>query len=546
MVQDLSTPRLGFAQMQVEPTSSTAAWTTLPAVPSVTARDVGIGDDGTIAAVGTDGNLYVYGGGKWTTITGATGLSSVSVADRNHLFVVTTNNKGMHWRTVGTGWQSTALAGDLVTVAAGSDGTVWGIQPDGSVVRYVNENFYVASNAESLDMITVGSDLLVWGTSEGYVEQILEGASLTRPGTLSRVGVGSDGALWGVDSTNNVYELVGTVLWGDDDASWAEHTDAPLLQRLSVGSRYFIAGVATDGSIRQFQPGGSLPLRIVDALPMSEALMCARFASLAYEALPDEAAQGTWWSQPATTSVAAALAGSPWKLVNTYNDAATSTQAFLATASYSGGQYVMLSIRGTSELYDFFADLFYYASSAKVDGGPQVSNWALQCWSAIATDVGMDLRRIIEQGSAGGVRLWVVGHSLGGAIATYAAYDLIAHSKLNSFPAGLLAMVSFGAPPVGDATFAYNYANQKFGSYRFINPNDGILLAAAALNTLPGAAFVDVPSLVPVPAFGTNPYAGHKIDGYVSAIAAVMGTDSFRASLPVDPTNTHPAKENRR
>ena len=52
----------------------------------------------------------------------------------------------------------------------------------------------------------------------------------------------------------------------------------------------------------------------------------------------------------------------------------------------------------------------------------------------------------------GAVELYVVGHSLGGAVATLCAYDIASNT-----PARLPVLVTFGSPPVGNIDFAIDF-----------------------------------------------------------------------------------------
>lgn len=60
----------------------------------------------------------------------------------------------------------------------------------------------------------------------------------------------------------------------------------------------------------------------------------------------------------------------------------------------------------------------------------------------------------------------VTGHSLGGALATLAAYDLELHA---SVPAHKLECYTFGAPRVGNYPFAYDYDQRVPNTWNVIN-----------------------------------------------------------------------------
>lgn len=64
-------------------------------------------------------------------------------------------------------------------------------------------------------------------------------------------------------------------------------------------------------------------------------------------------------------------------------------------------------------------------------------------------------------------QICLTGHSLGGALATLAAYRLI-----NDFPLISISVYTFGSPRVGDRDFKEQYKKYKIIHYRFENKND--------------------------------------------------------------------------
>jgi GTP-binding protein EngB required for normal cell division len=74
-----------------------------------------------------------------------------------------------------------------------------------------------------------------------------------------------------------------------------------------------------------------------------------------------------------------------------------------------------------------------------------------------------DIQDIIKNSNA--KQICLTGHSLGGALATLAAYRLI-----NNFP--LISVYTFGCPRVGDQDFKEQYTKYKIKHFRFENKND--------------------------------------------------------------------------
>ncbi len=74
-----------------------------------------------------------------------------------------------------------------------------------------------------------------------------------------------------------------------------------------------------------------------------------------------------------------------------------------------------------------------------------------------------DIQAIIKNSNA--KQICLTGHSLGGALATLAAYRLI-----NDFP--FISVYTFGSPRVGDQDFKERYKKYKITHFRFENKND--------------------------------------------------------------------------
>lgn len=74
--------------------------------------------------------------------------------------------------------------------------------------------------------------------------------------------------------------------------------------------------------------------------------------------------------------------------------------------------------------------------------------------------------KLLEESKAR--KIWITGHSLGGALALICAYDLITHEKIQ--PHGLM---TFGQPMVADKFLAHHMDNLLLGRYvHFVNEQD--------------------------------------------------------------------------
>ena len=132
------------------------------------------------------------------------------------------------------------------------------------------------------------------------------------------------------------------------------------------------------------------------------------------------------------------------------------TQAFLAISS----NFLLLSFRGTQSFLDWQTNLnirLVKFSIGKVHRGFRFGFHRV--WKS--------LKEALVEFNKQKRRIWVTGHSLGGALATLTADQL---SALNMDVGGLY---TFGQPRVGDRNFAKQFDQKiKHRSWRFVNNED--------------------------------------------------------------------------
>ena len=83
-------------------------------------------------------------------------------------------------------------------------------------------------------------------------------------------------------------------------------------------------------------------------------------------------------------------------------------------------------------------------------GKPQVHRGFYDAWQALKTGVMQNIARALEGTTHG--TLYITGHSLGGAIATLAAYDISQEYKDHR-----LVLYTFGSPRVGNYPFQHTF-----------------------------------------------------------------------------------------
>lgn len=125
------------------------------------------------------------------------------------------------------------------------------------------------------------------------------------------------------------------------------------------------------------------------------------------------------------------------------------------------------------------------------------------------------------------IRLLVTGHSLGGAIAVYTAFNLAGDPEVRkrAIPVELYV---YGIPRVGDHAFATKYQRRLSGlnsSFSFYNTNDGVyLLEMGKQAWLPEPAYANVGNHVRLSlthAPRKNPQESHAIDYYLELLNAI-------------------------
>ena len=136
---------------------------------------------------------------------------------------------------------------------------------------------------------------------------------------------------------------------------------------------------------------------------------------------------------------------------STVNDPRTGTQALVSQF----GSDIIVAFRGSSEPKDFILDARFLKSElvwSRNDSVAEVHAGFLAAFEAVDVEVVKQVRNLLAQKPA--ARVYVTGHSLGGALAQLCALELVRQK----FPLALVA--TFGSPRVGNKTFAtiYNQA----------------------------------------------------------------------------------------
>lgn len=129
------------------------------------------------------------------------------------------------------------------------------------------------------------------------------------------------------------------------------------------------------------------------------------------------------------------------------------------------GDVGVVAFRGTDDLEDWLANADFL-DRPSIGDGREVHRGFQERYEALADQV----RGLIDTRKPR--RLWITGHSLGGAMAACCAIDLIDRQMPFS------GLVTFGQPRIGNETVAKQLDEQTQGKYlRFVNEGDVVPLA---------------------------------------------------------------------
>ena len=152
-----------------------------------------------------------------------------------------------------------------------------------------------------------------------------------------------------------------------------------------------------------------------------------------------------------------------FNLIQTFWDNFTSTFCYFGQMD-NNGEYI-LAFEGSQDTRDLMIDLNFSKlvpykrhPTAKVHSG---------FWTAY-TSIRNEIYNLIDTHTIGG--LSIVGHSLGGALATIASLDLVEELGLNN-----VKMISLGAPRVGNLDYSNLYLDSVSDFFRLTHARDPIV-----------------------------------------------------------------------
>jgi Lipase (class 3) len=508
------------------PASATcpATWQeVLPRVPDPI-NDLDIGDDGTLI-VATAKGISHFTGSRWEVVDGSGSASRVAVKDVAHIYALVGGRPFYYTRQAPAGWKAHELAmadpdlalslNGLTANPAGTE--IYSIyKMDDYLDHYYHERYLDADRSvpvksdelpETWGEFAFGPDGIVMGIANDNVlsaiDPVTDKEVLPRRGATRQVCTGSDGTCWalGVGGASFYLKTSSSSPLG----TWEQRWDAPRFEQIAVGNRLQVVGLTSGNRIFRYCPDGYGPLWGASLRPeiITDFRLCYWFSSLAYELQPGEG-----WLWETGGPLPPDLRATAWSEYPPafYNDGGwttgqgqlpSDTQAF--TVANQETHQVVIAFRG-SEVWDLGLDVIWYRSMVPVSTGSELMVAELILWGygsdKISARLKSDLPRYLEYAAGPGkakVSVFITGHSLGGGLATFAAYDLV---KSGALKAENLRVINFASPVVGNDAFAAAYNNLRIPTYRVLVPNDAIDLPW--LRELQSPDFLHVADLVAV------------------------------------------------
>ena len=114
-----------------------SAWQVIPG----NSRDIGVGADGTVWGVGTDGRVYRHGPGAPGDWQDMEGIETARIDVDPHGVAWTVQDNGRIWRSDGTPGGGIPVPGaEGQDIGVGGDGSVWIAEASGRVSRWNEVN----------------------------------------------------------------------------------------------------------------------------------------------------------------------------------------------------------------------------------------------------------------------------------------------------------------------------------------------------------------------------------------------------------------------
>jgi hypothetical protein len=193
----------------------------------------------------------------------------------------------------------------------------------------------------------------------------------------------------------------------------------------------------------------------------------------------------------------------------TLTDAETDTRVLIVESPDNDNEDVWIAFAGTASRKNVRTDLSVADAALFPGEKMRVHSGFLNAWMSVRD-------RVLAAASASG-RVYVVGHSMGGALATLAAMEISGVSGAS------VACVTFGAPAVGDELFADAFNSRVGQSVRVVNALDPIPRSLSS-------QFAQTRGLLLVSSTSLNV---HSMDAYAVSVDATRAVRLLSMLAPV-------------
>ena len=178
-------------------------------------------------------------------------------------------------------------------------------------------------------------------------------------------------------------------------------------------------------------------------------------------------------------------------------DPGTDTHGFIA----QNGKKVVVAFRGTDSLRNFKTDLYLVRTPVVPNRNELCHLGFVSAFNSVYDSINKALQPFIKN-----KKIFITGHSLGGALASILTFRLSLSHKTENLP----EMFVFGCPPTGDSTFA-NYFD---GMDSFVITIEGDPVSSGYLVMLGPWVGLYKPALE----YYLPKAAGHSIEYYINQL----------------------------
>jgi len=209
------------------------------------ASDIGVGADGSVWAIGTDERsggfgIYQWLGDTWQRVQG--GALRIDVDPDGRPWIV--NNSHSIYRWQDGDW--VRMGGNARDIGIGADGSVW-VTSGGGTYRYDEGEWVgVRGSGVRIDVDPNGVPWVVDHTND--IHQLIAGRWIRRSGEARDIGIGGDGSVW-IVGTSDDEGRHGVYRWSGTD--WNPVSGS--LRQISVGPEGHPWAANSEGNIYRGQ-----------------------------------------------------------------------------------------------------------------------------------------------------------------------------------------------------------------------------------------------------------------------------------------------------